>query len=153
MVRFTDSLYIKKVPVCEININSSVCVCVFFPSILDIKFLRRTSRGHIARRSHRISHPPSFCGACLNPNFYREKDSAFPFPRRPWSRILSTNNLIVLHSLGIFIIIFLFLVRKIPFAGIELTSQRVRRLRGCPWATGADLNAASKASDLIGLKV
>ena len=30
--------------------------------------------------SHRIS-PPSFCGACLK--FYREKDSAVPFPRRP----------------------------------------------------------------------
>ena len=29
MVRFTDSLYIKKVPVCEININISVCVCFF----------------------------------------------------------------------------------------------------------------------------
>ena len=24
----------------------SVCVCVFFPSILDIKFVGRTSRGH-----------------------------------------------------------------------------------------------------------
>ena len=34
--------------------------------------------------------------------------------------------LIVLHPLGIFS----FLVRKIPFAGIELTSQRVRRLHG-----------------------
>ena len=32
-------------------------------------------------RSHKISHPPSFCGACLN--FSREKDSAIPFPRRP----------------------------------------------------------------------
>ena len=39
--------------------------------------------------------------------------------------LLYCNDLIVLHSLGIF-----FLVRKIPFAGIELTSQRVRRLRG-----------------------
>ena len=39
--------------------------------------------------------------------------------------------LIVLHPLGIFIFHFLvFLVRKIPFAGIELTSQRVRGLRG-----------------------
>ena len=36
----------------------------------------------------------------------------------------------VLHPLGIFILVFLILVRKIPFAGIELTSQRVRRLRG-----------------------
>ena len=58
-----------------------VCVCVFFRSILDIKFVGRTSRGHKGGRSHRISHPLSFCGACLN--FSREKDSAIPFPRRP----------------------------------------------------------------------
>ena len=57
------------------------CVCVFFPFILDIKFVGRTSRGHTGGRSHRISHPPSFCFACLN--FFREKDSAIPFPRRP----------------------------------------------------------------------
>ena len=60
----------------------SYCVlCVFFPFIMDIKFVGRTSRGHTGGRSHRISHPPSFCGACLN--FSREKDSAIPFPRRP----------------------------------------------------------------------
>ena len=58
-----------------------VCVCVFFPFILDIKFVGRTSRGHTGERPHRISHPPSFCGACLN--ISREKDSAIPFPRRP----------------------------------------------------------------------
>ena len=51
-------------------------VVFFFPFILDIKFVGRTSRGHIGGRSHRISHPPSFCGACLN--FSREKDSAVP---------------------------------------------------------------------------
>ena len=44
----------------------NVCVCVFFPFILDIKFVGRTSRGHTGGRSHRISHPPSFCGACLS---------------------------------------------------------------------------------------
>ena len=97
-------------------------MCVFFPFILDIKFVGRTSRGHTRGRSHRFSHPPSFCGTCLN--FSREKDSAISFPRRPWSRILCTNDLIVLHPLGIFS--FSFLVRKIPFAGIELMSQRVR---------------------------
>ena len=62
----------------------TMCVCVFFPFILDIKFVGRTSRrGHTGGRSHMISHPPSFCGARLN--FYREKDSAIhiPFPRRP----------------------------------------------------------------------
>ena len=58
-----------------------VCVCVFFPFVLDIKFVGRTSRGHTGGRSHRISHPPSFCGVCLN--FSLEKDSAIPFPRRP----------------------------------------------------------------------
>ena len=57
------------------------CVCVFFPFILDIKFVGRTSRGHTGGRSHRIFNPPSFCGACLD--FCREKDSAIPFPRRP----------------------------------------------------------------------
>ena len=61
--------------------SKRVCVCVLFPFILDIKFVGRTSRGHTGGRSHRISHPPSFCGACLN--FSREKDSAIPFPRRP----------------------------------------------------------------------
>ena len=46
-------------------------------------------------------------------------------------RKVPQDLLIVLHPLGIFILVFLvFLVRKMPFAGIELTSQRVRRLRG-----------------------
>ena len=60
--------------------SRGVCVC-FFPSILDIKFVERTSRGHTGGRSHRIFNPPSFCSACLD--FCREKDSAIPFPRRP----------------------------------------------------------------------
>ena len=55
--------------------SGCVCVCVFFPSILDIN--GRTSRGHTGGRSHRIFNPPSFCGACLD--FCREKDSAIPF--------------------------------------------------------------------------
>ena len=68
-------------------------------------------------RSHRkkvtqVSLPPSFCGDCLN--FSREKHSAVPFPRGPLSRVLRTNNLIVLHLLGIFLFIYLFLVRKTP---------------------------------------
>ena len=76
-------------------------MCVFF-------FLPIHS-GHQVRwtyqpGSHRIFHPPSFCGACLNVS--REKDSAIPFPHRPRRRILCTNDLIVLHSLGIFIFLF-----------------------------------------------
>ena len=46
--------------------SETECVCVFFPFILDIKFVGRTTRGHTEGRSNMISHPPSFCGACLN---------------------------------------------------------------------------------------
>ena len=38
-----------------------MCVCVFFPFILDIKFVGRTSRGHTGGKPPRIFHPPSFC--------------------------------------------------------------------------------------------
>ena len=44
--------------------------------------------------------------------------------------LCTTNDLIVFHPLGICFFVFFFLVRKILFAGIELTSQRVRGLRG-----------------------
>ena len=53
------SLHVTDIEVC-------VCVCVFFPFILDIKFVGRTSRGHTGGRSHRIFHPFSFLDACLN---------------------------------------------------------------------------------------
>ena len=46
----------------------------------------------------------TFCGASLN--FYRENDSAIPFPHRPFCRILCTHKLIVLRLLGMIIIFF-----------------------------------------------
>ena len=59
-----------------------LCVCVcFLPSYSGRQACGRTSRGHTGGRTHRISHPPSFCGARLN--FSREKDSVVPFPYRP----------------------------------------------------------------------
>ena len=67
-------------------------MCVFFPFILDIKFVGRTSRGYTGGRSHKISHPPSLCGVCLN--FSREKDSAIPFPRRLFFFFFSLISLI-----------------------------------------------------------
>ena len=82
-----------------------VYVCVFFPFILDIKFVGRTSRGHTEGRSHRISLPSSFCGACLN--FSREKDSAFTFPLSTVkSNFVYYYDLTVPHLLGIFFILF-----------------------------------------------
>ena len=65
-----------------------VCVCVLSSHLFWTSDLWTHQPG-----SHRIS-PPSFCGACLN--FYCDKDSAAPFPRRPWYRILCTQELIVL---------------------------------------------------------
>ena len=77
----TDNLPAWALTIISNETLTTQCVCVFFPFILDIKFVGRTSRGHTGGRSHRIFHPPSFCGARLN--FSREKDSAIPFPRRP----------------------------------------------------------------------
>ena len=106
-------------------------VCVFFPFILDIKFVGRTSRGHTGGRSHRISHSPSFCVRALI------------FLARRIQPFLSLVDREVEYSIVYlrfnrsppvghfyFWLFFSFLVRKIPFAGNELTSQRVRGLRG-----------------------
>ena len=41
----------------------------------------RGHESHRGGRSHRISHPPSFCGACLY--FSRKNNSVVPFPCRP----------------------------------------------------------------------
>ena len=65
-----------------------------------------------------IFHLPS---AVLTMIFYREKDSAVPFPCRPWSRTLCTHDRIVLHLLGM-------MREKIPVRvtapRFEPTSQR-----------------------------
>ena len=101
-------------------LRRSRCVQIFFKTVKKVVcalcrhpiysgrqiICGRTSRGLTGgERSHRIS-PPSFCGACLN--FCREKDSTFPFPRRPRSRILCTHELIVLHLLGMINLIYFF---------------------------------------------
>ena len=39
----------------EIGLGSERELCVFFPSILDIKFVGRTSRGHIGFLIHLLS--------------------------------------------------------------------------------------------------
>ena len=112
-------LFLKKVTnnVNDVCVCVCVCVCVFFPFILDIKFVGRTSRGHTGGRSHSISHPPSFCGACLN--FSREKNSAIPFP----SSTVKSNFVYQRfnRSPPVGHLFLFFFVRKIPFAGIELT--------------------------------
>ena len=86
--------------------------------------------------------PPPTPRDRLDPNLrlYRHRFSippVMPNARMSLCTQSCTNDLIVLHPLGIFFYFFFFLVRKIPFDGIELTSQRVGRLHGYLWATGA----------------
>ena len=97
----------------HITAQSGVCVCVFvfFPIILDIKYVGRTSRGHTGVRSHRIFiHLPSAVRALI---FLAKRIQPFISLVDREAEFLCTNNLIVLHSLGIFF----FLVRKTPFTG------------------------------------
>ena len=55
---------------CFLRLVVVLCVCVFFST-----YSGRQNRWKYQPGSHRISHPPSFCGgACLNSS--REKDSA-----------------------------------------------------------------------------
>ena len=52
-----------------------------WPLILDVRLVVDVPAGVTQEQGHRISHPPFFCGACLN--FSREKDSAVLSPSRP----------------------------------------------------------------------
>ena len=86
-----------------------VCVCVVIPFVLDVRLVDAPAgvtqeEGHTGGRSHTgFLHLPF---ACLN--FYREKDSAIPFPRRPRKRILCTHELVILHLLGVIFFFFVF---------------------------------------------
>ena len=72
-----------------------VCVCVFFSFILDVRLVDVP-----AEATQDFS--PTFLLRCLPSIFSREEDSAVRFPAyRPWSRIMCTNELIVLQFLGI----------------------------------------------------
>ena len=99
-----------------------MCVRVFFPSILDIKFVGRTSRGHTGVRSHKISHPPSFCGACLNFFLARSIQPFLSLVDREVEFCVLTI-LIVLH-LGIFFVI-VFGEEQSQLPGFELTRPNV----------------------------
>ena len=77
--------------------------------------------------SHRISHPPSFCGACLY--FSRDKDSAIPsLVEREVEFCLLT--ILSFSTRWPFFIIIIIIEEKSQLPGFELTSRRVRRLRG-----------------------
>ena len=41
--------------------------------LILLSAMRALSRGHTGGRSHKISHLPSFCDACLKPGSHRRK--------------------------------------------------------------------------------
>ena len=106
-----------------------MCVCVFSShsfwtsSSLDVPAGVTQEEGHTGFLIHLLSavHALIFLARRIQP-FLSLVDRDVEF--------LCTNGLIVLHPLGIFILFFSFFMRKIPFAETELTSQRVRELRG-----------------------
>ena len=108
-----------------------VCVCVcmfFFPIYSGLQACGRTSRGHTGGRSHRISHPPSFCGACLN-FFSRQGFScSFLTSTVKWNFVFLRCNRSLLVG---FFFSFSFLRGKIPVTGIRThvpKCQKVSRL-------------------------
>ena len=88
-----------------INKVIRVCVCVFSShpfwtsSSLDVPAGVTQEEGHTGF----LIHLSSAVRALI---FVARRIQPFLFPRRPWSRILCTNEFIVLHPLGIFILVF-----------------------------------------------
>ena len=101
-----------------------------FHSAISLLYLTRISKPVLVCRKY--SKPKPYAQDGLRSCFWSRKKKTDLVHFRIVFRIHKSrpNDLIVLHPLGIFILFFSFLVRKIPFAGIELTSQRVRGLRG-----------------------
>ena len=91
-----------------------VWVYVFFPFILNVMFV-----GCISRESHRrkvtqdlfSSHLPSAVHAFI---FLARRIQPFLSLVGRYVQFLCTNDVIVLHLLGIFMFIFYFLVRENP---------------------------------------
>ena len=109
-----------------------MCVCDFSShslwtsSSLDVPAGVTQEEGHTGF----FIHLPSAVRALI---FLARRIQSFLFLVDREVEFLCTNDLIVLHPLGIFyFILFYFLGRKILFTGIELTSQRVRRFTRSP---------------------
>ena len=103
-----------------------MCVCVFVPVILDVKFVGCTSRGHTGGKSHRISHPPSFWGARVHVLLFiarrfqpflslvdREIEFCVQFHRSP----------LVGHFIFIFLLFYGFYGDKILYKNLDLTQD------------------------------
>ena len=90
---------------CAFGVVLPKCVCVFSP--MDVKFVGNTSRGHTGF----LIHLPSAVLALI---FLARKIQPFLSLVNREVEFMCTNDLIVLHLLGISIFISIFSVRKNP---------------------------------------
>ena len=109
---------------------SVVCVCVFSShlfwtsSSLDVPAGVTQEEGHTGLLTHLLP-----CAVHIR-LFFSRKGFSRSFPSSTVKSILCTNDYLVLHLLGFFFFFFFFGEEKSQLPGFELTSQRVRRLRG-----------------------
>ena len=109
----------------EHKVLCMMCVCVLFPFILDIKFVN-ISAGVTQEEDHTgfLIHLPSAVRALT---FLARRIQPFlSLVDREAEFCVPTNDFIVLHLLGLYI----YSEEKSQLPGFELTSPRVRRLRG-----------------------
>ena len=111
-------------------LSSSVCVCVCFFTIYSGRQVRWMSQPGSHRRKVTQDLSSTFLLQCT-PLFFSREEFSRSFPSSTVKSNLCTNDLIVIHLLGIYIYIFHFLVRKTPVTGIRThvpTCQKVTRL-------------------------
>ena len=111
-----------------------MCVCIFFPFILDIKFVvpagGTQEEGHTGFLIHLLSAVRAliFLARRIQP-FLSLVDREVEFGVLTiFNRSPPVGHFYL--YLYLYLYLYFFLVRKIPFAGIELTSHRVGRLHG-----------------------
>ena len=111
--------------------NKYRCVCVCFLPIHSGHQVRWTYQPGSHRRKATQDFSSTFFLRCV-PLFFSRKGFSHSFPSSTVKSNFVYERFNRFPPVGhIYIYIFsIFLVRKIPFARIELTSQRVRRLHG-----------------------
>ena len=124
----------------EHKVLCMMCVCVLFPFILDIKFVNIPAG--VTQEDHTgfLIHLPSAVRALT---FLARRIQPFlSLVDREAEFCVPTNDFIVLHLLGLYIYIYIYIYictgiyiliyseEKSQLPGFELTSPRVRRLRG-----------------------
>ena len=127
MYKYSTSIYDLQILLCEII---TICVCVFsshsfwVSSSLDVPAVVTQEEGHTRFLIHLLSAVRAlvFLARRVQPLFLSLVDREVEF-------CVLTIELFSTRWAFLFLF-FSSLVRKIPLAGIELTSQRVRGLRG-----------------------